>query len=194
MYGQCIQGSIFHNDHTEAAFRYSELSVSFGTCQHSQRPNAILFTCKHCSHSSTLRDEVQKEAALAQVLQVLQTVAAAALVQVVTCERMFSQSPVVIRAHTGYFWLCQKMGWDEMRGPIRFRGASVWASTPTLLLRMFTTRYQNLRDTFVYIKAPTSLWSRSCKSHWKLLNLSMSTDPFRLASYSTLISSPSSKP
>ena len=70
----------------------------------------------------------------------------------------------------------------------------VWASTPTLLLRMFTTRYQNLRDTFVYIKAPTSLWSRSCKSHWELLNLSMSTDPFRLASYSTLISSPSSKP
>ena len=87
---------------------------------------------------------MQKEAALAQVLQVLQAVAAAALAQVVTCERMFSQSAVVIRAHTGYFWLCQKMGWDEMRGPIRFRGASVWASTPTLLSRMFTTRHPNL--------------------------------------------------
>jgi hypothetical protein len=48
-----------------------------------------LFTCKHCSHSSTLQDEVQKEAALAQALQVLQAVAAAALAQVVTCERMF---------------------------------------------------------------------------------------------------------
>jgi hypothetical protein len=86
---QCILGSIVRNDHIEAAFHYSELSVSFGTCQHSQRPNATLFTCKHCSHSSTLRDEVQKEAALAQALQVLQAVAAAALAQVVTCERMF---------------------------------------------------------------------------------------------------------
>jgi hypothetical protein len=36
-----------------------------------------------------LQDEVQKEAALAQALQVLQAVVAAALAQVVTCERMF---------------------------------------------------------------------------------------------------------
>jgi hypothetical protein len=110
--GQCILGSIFHNDHTEAAFRYSELSVSFETCQHSQRPNATLFTCKHCSHSSTLRDEVQKEAALAQVLQVLQTVVAAALAQVVTCERMFSQSTVVIRV-PGTFGCARK--WAGMK-------------------------------------------------------------------------------
>ena len=151
--GRCILGSVFHNDHIEAAFRYSELFVSFGTCQHSQRPKATLFTCKHCSHSSTLRDEVQKEVALAQALQVLRAVAAAALAQFVTCERMVSQSTVVIRARSQYFRLCQKMAWDEMRGPIRLRGASVWASTPTLLLRMFTTRHQNLRDTFVYIKA-----------------------------------------
>lgn len=151
--GQCILGSIFHSDHTEAAFRYSELFVSFRTCQHSQRPKATLFTCKHCSHSSTLRDEVRKEADLAQILQMLQAVAAAAHAQIVTCERMFSQSTVVIRV-PGTFGCARKWKWAGMKcgDQYAFRGASVWASTPTLLLRMFTTRHQNLRDTFVYIK------------------------------------------